>query len=55
MNQYLDRRSRRVHEVWILEVAHRETVESNVVVRRVDVSTIETEVVRVRSIRISSS
>ena len=35
--------------------AHRETVESIVVVRREDVSTIETEGVRVRSIRISSS
>ena len=35
--------------------AHRETGESIVVARRVDVSTIETEEVRVRSIRISSS
>ncbi len=55
MNQYLDRRARRVHEVWILEVAHRETVESRVVVQREDVSTIEMEVVHVRSIRIGSS
>ncbi len=35
--------------------AHRETVESSVVARREDVSPIENEVVRVRSIRISSS
>ncbi len=35
--------------------AHRETVESSAIVRRVDVSTTEIEVVRVRSIRISSS
>ncbi len=55
MNQYSERRTRRVHEVWILEVAHRETVESKVVVRRDDVSTIEMEVVRMRSIRIGSS
>ncbi len=48
MNQYLDRRARRVH-------MHRETEESIVVVRREDASTIESEVVRVRSIRISSS
>ncbi len=37
------------------DLLHRETEESTVVVRREDVSTIETEVVRVRSIRISSS
>ena len=48
MNQYLDRQPRRVH-------MHRETEESSVIVRREDVGTIETEVVRVRSIRISSS
>ena len=35
--------------------AHRETVEARVVVRRVDVSTIEIKVVHIRSIRISSS
>ena len=35
--------------------AHRETVKLIVVVRRVDVSTIEIEAVRVRSTRISSS
>ena len=35
--------------------AHRETDESNAVARREDVGTIEMEVVRVRSIRISSS
>ena len=35
--------------------SHRETDESNAVARREDVSTIEMEVVRVRSIRISSS
>ena len=34
---------------------HRETVEAIVVARRADVSTIETEAVHVRSIRISSS
>ncbi len=48
MNQYVEGRTRRVH-------MHRETEESIVVVRRVDVSTIETEVGRVGSIRISSS
>ena len=48
MNQYLDRRPRRVH-------MHRETVGTMAVARREDVSTIETEVVRVCSIRISSS
>ncbi len=37
------------------DAAHRETVESSVVVRRADVSTIEIEEVRVRSTRISSS
>ena len=35
--------------------AHRQTVEPTAVVRRADVSTTEIEVVRVRSIRISSS
>ncbi len=35
--------------------AHRETVESIAVVRRANVSTIETEAVHVRSIRIGSS
>ena len=35
--------------------SHRETVESRVVVQREDVSTIEMEVVHVRSIRIGSS
>ena len=48
MNQYLDRRPRRVH-------MHRETEEPIVVARRVEASTIESEVVRVCSIRISSS
>ena len=37
------------------DAAHRETVESIAVVRRDDASTIEIEVVRVRSSRISSS
>ncbi len=37
------------------DAAHRETDEAIVVVRRVDVSTMEIEVVCVRSIRISSS
>ena len=37
------------------DAAHRETVVPSAVVRRVDVSTIENEVVCVRSIRISSS
>ncbi len=37
------------------DAAHRETVESIAVVRRANVSTIETEAVHVRSIRIGSS
>ena len=40
---------------WRCNAAHRETEEAIVVVRRVDASTIEIEVVRARSIRISSS
>lgn len=37
------------------DLLHRETVESIAVVRRANVSTIETEAVHVRSIRIGSS
>ncbi len=50
-------RSKRKKKEWEEkdDAAHRETDESIVVARRVDVSTIETEEVRVRSIRISSS
>ena len=40
---------------WRCNAAHRETVESIAVVRRANVSTIETEAVHVRSIRIGSS
>ena len=41
-----------MYHMWVC--AHRETVEAIVVARREDVSTIEMEAVRVRSISISS-